>query len=316
MELIYEKEIIKMSKLKTVLITGNNGFIGSYFVKKYHKKYNIIGLDIKESFDKNVCATQYIGDICNRKLIQNIFENHDIDIVIHTAAEKSLIICENNKEDVYETNYCASIYLAGIAARNNAKFIFISSDQVFPGTSPFSLESTSVAPINYYGKLKTMVEAELIKTETTAICRTALVFGDIPAEQISYFDSIKSLENLAVQGYIVQQTRYCLENGLKIVLPDNEYVSPTHVALLAEQLDRVICNDASGILHCCGNDRISRYEMGIAIAEYYGCKTDTVCPKGTRNPLRPKDVSLNCRKTENMLKMKFADFRSMLHMYM
>jgi len=102
MELIYEKGVIKMSKLKTVLITGNNGFIGSYFVKKNHKKYNIIGLDKEEAFDKNVCATQYIGDICNRELIQNIFENHDIDIVIHTAAEKSLIICENNKEDVYE----------------------------------------------------------------------------------------------------------------------------------------------------------------------------------------------------------------------
>ena len=316
MELIHDKEVIKMSKLKTVLITGNNGFIGSYFVKKYNKKYNIIGLDKEEAFDKNVCAEQYIGDICNQELIQNIFENHDIDIVIHTAAEKSLIICENNKEDVYETNYCASIYLASIAARNNAKFIFLSSDQVFPGTSPFSLESTSVAPINYYGKLKTMVEAELIKTKTTAICRTALVFGDIPAEQISYFDSIKSSENLAVQGYIVQQTRHCLENGIKIVLPDDEYVSPTHVALLAEQLDQVICNDVSEILHCCGNDRISRYEMGIAIAEYYGYKTDTICSNGTRNPLRPKDVSLNCQKTEKLLKMKFPDFRSMLHMYM
>lgn len=301
---------------KTILVTGSSGFIGSCFVRKYYKKYHIIGLDSTGMTDRKPDFVQYVGDICNAEILNMIFSNHKIDVVIHTAAEKSLIVCESDQERAYNINYTASLHLAELAKRNQSKFIFISSDQVFSGKNAYSSEDSAVAPINYYGKLKTMVESELIKTENTAICRTALVFGKIPAEQQAYYNSIKSSEILAVQGFIVQQTKYCLENKLKIVLPDDEFVSPTHVILLSQQLDSVICNNISGILHCCGNDRISRYEMGLAIAKYYKCSHETICSKGTGDPLRPKDVSLSCHKTETLLHMKFPDFNTMLHRYM
>lgn len=305
-----------MDNKKTILVTGCNGFIASCFIRKYRNHYNIIGLDIIEPLDKNRCDRQYIGDICDMTLVNNIFKEHDIDIVIHTAAEKSLAICESNKERAYDVNYIASINLSKIASANNAKFIFISSDQVFNGKSPYSSENSPVDPINYYGKLKTMVESELVKAVGVSICRTALVFGEIPDEQKEYFDSIKSSETLAVQGFIVQQTRYCLENNLPILLPDDEFVSPTHVSLLSDQINSVIINDVVGILHCCGNDRISRYEMGLAIAEHYGCQTDMILSCGVQDHLRPKDVSLSCKMSERSLHMEFPNFRNMLHKYM
>lgn len=305
-----------MSSKKNILVTGCNGFIGSFFIKKYRTKYNIIGIDIIEPVNKGLCDAQYVGDICDTELIDRVFTEHTIDAVIHTAAEKSLFICENNREKAYDVNYTATMYLAQLAHDKNAKFIFISSDQVFDGKSARSSEASAVNPINYYGKLKTMVESELIKMGDAAICRTALVFGEIPDEQLQYFDSVKSLENLAVQGFIVQQTKYCLENGLKIILPDNEFVSPTHVSLLSDQINSVISNNASGVLHCCGNDRISRYEIGLAIAGYYGCDHRFIQARGTENPLRPKDVSLSCQYTEELLHMKFPDFKTMLYTYM
>ena len=305
-----------MSTIKTILVTGSSGFIGSDFVKQYGSKYQIIGLDVVEPQDKTQCYAQYIGDIRNQELLNMIFKTHKIDAVIHTAAEKSLINCETDQSRAYEINYESTLYLAALAEAHNAHFIFISSDQVFHGDSANSTEDSNVDPINYYGRLKTMVEAKLIGKTNVSICRTALVFGDIPKEQMAYFDSIKSSETLAVQGFIVQQTKYCLENGHKIILPSDEFVSPTHVRLLSEQLDSVLCNQVFGILHCCGGDRISRYEMGLAIAEHYGLSSDTICAKGVENPLRPKDVSLSYEKTERLLKMKFPDFRSMLNKYM
>lgn len=305
-----------MDEKKTILVTGCNGFIGSYFIKKYRNEYNIVGIDITNSDNEKGCVEEYIGDVCDISLIEKIFNEHKIDIVIHTAAEKSLIICETDKDKVYEVNYIATMNIAKISQRYNAKFIFISSDQVFDGKSSMSSEDSEVNPINYYGRLKVMVEKELINIYGSAICRTALVFGDIPEEQQEYFDSVKSSETLVVQGYVVQQTKYCLDKGLNIILPDDEFVSPTHVSLLADQLNSVIANDASGILHCCGNDRISRYEMGMIIAEHFGCQTDTIQAKGPENPLRPKDVSLDCSKTEEKLHMKFPDFKSMLNKYM
>ena len=47
-------------------------------------------------------------------MIDNIFRKHKINAVIHTAAEKSLIICENQQEKAYAVNYAASVNLAEI----------------------------------------------------------------------------------------------------------------------------------------------------------------------------------------------------------
>lgn len=305
-----------MSKAKTVLVTGNSGFIGSDFVRQYNSKYRILGLDLMNPEDEDLLYVQYIGDVCDKELLNNIFHEHEIDVVIHTAAEKSLILCETERERAHRTNYEATMYLASLAENYNGHFIFISSDQVFHGDSRYSTEDSKTNPINYYGKLKSMVEAKLKGKPNVSICRTALVFGEMPNGQKNYFNSIKSDETLAVQGFIVQQTKYCLENGLKIILPADEFVSPTHVRLLSNQIDTIITNSIFGILHCCGGDRISRYEMGLEIAKHYSLNDKFICSDGANNPLRPKDVSLSCEKTEQLLNIRFPDFKTMLKIYM
>lgn len=301
---------------KTVLVTGCNGFIGKAFIKQYSKKYRIVGIDKVMSVEKADDFSEHILDICNVEALRKIFRDYSIDVVIHTAAEKSLIKCENDRDKAYAVNYLASVELFRLAREAGSKFIFISSDQVFDGTGSMYSESSPVNAINYYGKLKILTEHQLLQHPGTAICRTALVFGDIPREQKEYFKEIRYNETLMVQGFIVQQTLACLKHGKTLILPADEFVSPTHVSLLADQLDHVIAQDASGIFHCCGKDRISRYEMGKLIAARFHIK-DYSCikEKGVPNPLRPKDVSLDCSHTESVLGMEFMSFSQMLQYY-
>lgn len=301
---------------KTVLVTGCNGFIGKAFIKRFSKKYHIIGIDKVMSVEKENDFSEHILDVCDTEGLRRIFRDHTIDVVIHTAAEKSLIKCENDRENAYTVNYLASVELLRLAGEAGSKFIFISSDQVFDGTGSMYSERSPVNAINYYGRLKILTEHQLLQHPGAAICRTALVFGDIPKEQREYFNEIKYNETLAVQGFIVQQTLACLKTGKTLILPDDEFVSPTHVNLLADQLDHVIMQDASGILHCCGKDRISRYEMGKRIAARFRIE-DFSCikRKGMWDPLRPKDVSLDCSYTESVLGMEFMSFSQMLQSY-
>ncbi len=300
---------------KRILVTGSSGFIGSVFIREYSDVYDIIGIDTVKSLDPSG-YTEYIMDICDKEMLKALFDNNKFDAVIHTAAEKSLRICEQKKQKCLQSNYEAAIYLAELSEKNNAKFIFISSDQVFDGTGSNYKEDAPVGAINYYGKLKIMTEEALKKYPDAAICRTALVFGDIPTEQKEYFDSVKSMDTLAVQGYIVQQTRFCLENQLPIILPDDEYVSPTHVKLLAQQLNLVIEKELSGILHCCGNGRISRYKMGLCIAAHYGLDSSYIHACGKHDPLRPKDVSLDSTYSQERMGIRFPTFEEMLNEYM
>jgi CDP-glucose 4,6-dehydratase len=78
-------------KNKTVLITGNTGFVGSnlcLFLQKLGA--NIIGYSHKTYLHYDQLAldmVQYIGDIRDFKLLKNVINNHKIDLVVHLAAQ-------------------------------------------------------------------------------------------------------------------------------------------------------------------------------------------------------------------------------------
>ena len=85
--------------MKNILITGGAGFIGSHVVRLFVKNYpdyHIYNLDkltyagnllnIKDIEDKPI-YTFIKADICDEKLIPELFEKYKFDSVIHLAAE-------------------------------------------------------------------------------------------------------------------------------------------------------------------------------------------------------------------------------------
>ena len=85
--------------MKTYLVTGGAGFIGSNFILYMLNKYEdikIINLD-KLTYAGNLENLKQIeddkrytfvqGDICDKELVSRLFETTDIDYVVHFAAE-------------------------------------------------------------------------------------------------------------------------------------------------------------------------------------------------------------------------------------
>ena len=301
------------TKEKRILITGINGFIGQYIGKELMKDFQIIGLDIVDDKEK-IWDKFYLGDIRDKNLLEEIFLQNKIDIVIHLGAEKALIKCENNRKESYEINYQATMNLYKLSKKYQAKFIFISSDQVFDGKLGNYQEDSFCSPINYYGELKLKVENDLLKEKdkNITICRTALDFGKIPENQREIFDSVKKNDKLLVQGFIIDHIIYKLKSREKIILPQNEYMSPTSVELIYRQIKEVINKNISGILHCCGGERISRYEFGLKIAKFYNLDSQYISPEDSNDPLRPKDVSLNVEESQKKLGFIFDNIEEML----
>lgn len=102
--------------MTNILVTGGAGFIGSnfipYFLEKY-PEYNIINLDLltyagdlknlKEI--ENHSRYKFIkGDICNRELVEFIFNEYFIDGVIHFAAESHVDNSIKNSDVFIKTN--------------------------------------------------------------------------------------------------------------------------------------------------------------------------------------------------------------------
>ena len=112
---------------KNILLTGTAGFIGSnfvpYFLDKY-PEYNLINLDLLtyagdlENLKECENNTRYKfikGDICNRELVEFIFNEYDINGVIHFAAESHVDNSIKNPGVFIETNVNGTYTLVDVA---------------------------------------------------------------------------------------------------------------------------------------------------------------------------------------------------------
>ncbi|QFR42548.1 dTDP-glucose 4,6-dehydratase [Sulfurimonas xiamenensis] len=113
--------------MKSILLTGTAGFIGSnfvpYFLEKY-PNYNLVNLDLltyagdlqnlKEC--ENHPRYKFIkGDICNRELVEFIFNEYDIRGVIHFAAESHVDNSIKNPGVFVQTNVTGTFTLVDVA---------------------------------------------------------------------------------------------------------------------------------------------------------------------------------------------------------
>ena len=169
-----------MSK-KSILVTGCAGFIGSnfvpYFLEKY-KEYNIINLDLLtyagdlenlKEIEANEHYTFIKGNICNRELVEYIFTKHDIQGVIHFAAESHVDNSIKNPSVFIEANVNGTFTLLDVAykywmdkpfqrkeAYKTCRFHHISTDEVYGTLNETDLftEETPYAPNSPYSASK------------------------------------------------------------------------------------------------------------------------------------------------------------------
>jgi len=147
--------------LKTILVTGGAGYIGSHTIIELQQAgYHVIAVDnyansseltyhrIKTITNKNV--TQYPIDLCNLDKTASIFENHpNIEGVIHFAALKSVPESVKSPLIYYQNNINSLLNILTCLERFNVpNFIFSSSCSVYGNVSTLPVnESTPVAEV-------------------------------------------------------------------------------------------------------------------------------------------------------------------------
>ena len=161
--------------MKNMLITGGAGFIGSNFVRflqKVEPDVKIVNLDLltyagkTENIENIPNPDKHLfiqGDICNAELVEQILTEHEIDTIVHFAAESHVDRSILGPMPFIQTNIVGTFTLLDAAKRvwggKTGKFRFhhISTDEVFgalqPGDKPFS-EETSYCPHSPYSAAK------------------------------------------------------------------------------------------------------------------------------------------------------------------
>lgn len=160
--------------MKKILITGGAGFIGSHVVRRmvthypgYHI-YNVDALTYAGNLDnltdieKLSNYTFVKGDITNADLINQLFDRHQFDGIIHLAAESHVDRSISNPLAFVQTNVLGTMNLLNAAKSNwhghydGKRFYHISTDEVYGtlGATGFFTEDTPYAPNSPYSASK------------------------------------------------------------------------------------------------------------------------------------------------------------------
>lgn len=113
--------------MKTLLITGINGYLGSNLAKRYSNKYNIIGLEYDCTNLFRLREYQFEVFASKDGIPDELFKSHKIDEIIHTAT----FYGRNNESDgkmCYSNTYLPQLLLEK-AVQNGCK-LFINTDTV------------------------------------------------------------------------------------------------------------------------------------------------------------------------------------------
>ena len=159
--------------MKTILILGGYGFLGTnimhYVDEHLHEAYRFIVFD---KFDKHLGGVEfkcvemtYAGDFTDKALMESIFKENKIDLVIHSLSTTVPVDSANARYDV-ETNLLPTLDVLALMVKYGVKdIVYISSGGAVYGTREHKphLESDAVYPISSYGTVKVATEKYMMQ---------------------------------------------------------------------------------------------------------------------------------------------------------
>jgi dTDP-4-dehydrorhamnose reductase len=259
-----------MSCLK-ILITGANGQLGNEF-RALETRYPA------HSFIFLTRADLSVNDESN---VKKMLMLHRPDWCINCAAYTAVDKAESEKEPAMSINADAAGILASACAGMDVRFIHISTDYVFDGSSAIPYrEDDATGPINVYGQTKLRGEQLVLQKNPRAIIlRTSWVYS--------------------AHGHNFVKTMIRLMKERESINVVNDQVgSPTYAADLAQAILDIIESPAAakakGIFHYSNEGQISWYQFALAIKELTGsnCKVNPVSSSQYPTPARRPQFSL------------------------
>ena len=159
--------------MKTILVTGGAGYIGSHtLIELINNNFEVVVIDnLANSSRESLRRVEQItgheipfieADVRDQSVLDDIFTTYSIDSVIHFAGLKAVGESVAKPLEYYDNNLVSTLALLEAMREHNVKqLVFSSSATVYGSPSELPLRETSTVGVgltNPYGKTKYMIE--------------------------------------------------------------------------------------------------------------------------------------------------------------
>ena len=270
------------------IITGAAGLIGQYLVKtapRWAPDRDIQGL------------TRADLDLTDRANVERTWQSIKPNAVIHCAALSRTKACEQDPEQARRINAEVTAHLAQLSQA--IPFIFLSSGEVFDGSTGWYGETDEPNPINVYGQTKLEAEQAVLQNPRHTVVRIVLTAGTSETGDRSF----------------VEDMYRTAKAGKDVTLYADEFRCPLPAGVIARVIWELVDREQPGLYHLGGSDRLSRWEIGETLLPWCPELKGHLMKGSARNHVgspRLADLSLRCDKIQSLLSFRIPGFREWL----
>ncbi|HUT26644.1 MAG TPA: dTDP-4-dehydrorhamnose reductase [Methanomassiliicoccales archaeon] len=250
--------------MNRVLVVGAAGLLGQYLMKagkemglKMSGTYNsVVPTDTNEMLHM---------DITDRGRVAEVIEGSRPELLVLSAAMTNVDQCEREPAKAYAVNMEGAFNVAAECKKAGVKLVYISTDYVFNGLKgSHYYEFENPDPLGIYAQSKLEGErVTLDASRSNLVCRVSVVYG---------WNREGGKQNFVT--WVIDS----LQKGQGVRLYSDQYVSPTYAPDAAKVILELAVKGAHGTYHTSGPDCLSRYEIGVKVAETFSLDQGLISP--------------------------------------
>lgn len=265
-----------------VLITGACGLLGAHLMAALSCRHEVVGVDRHPWWGEQP-AEVLLGELGTPGFIRDAVASVAPDILIHCAAMVNVDACERDPAMAYACNADITRNIAH-AVPAHCLLVYITTDGIFVGDTPFAGEELLPCPRTVYGRSKLHGEWDIkLATSNHLIVRTNFYGWSSGRKQTS-----------------AEWLYHALETEQGIVLFDDFFFTPIYVVDFVRRLNLLIDGGHLGTFHLCGKERVSKYEFGSLVAKAAGFSMKHIRRGSIHDSRllapRPADMSLDSER--------------------
>lgn len=242
-----------------ILITGVSGMLGATLANMLKEEHEVYGTG-NSNFDEQPKNYKVLD--LNSDNYQDIIAWSKPEIIILSGALTNGNYCNNNPDEAFSINGI-SVKKFAKATDASVKFIYISTDAVFPSALHLAKETDCVFPENVYGKSKELGEFfTKLSDREFCIIRTTIVGLNLNSKKAGFVE------------WIINASKTSEE----ISLFNDVVFNPISIWELGNEIKHIVSlkDFPNEILHISGTEIVTKYKFGIELLKHLNLDTTTI----------------------------------------